>query len=760
MKRLLPYLKPYWLLIVMAVALLYVQANAELALPDYMSRIVNVGIQQSGIDNAVPDAMRAQQLDRLLLLVDEDDRELIRQNYTLVQPLSAEAIPYITRFPILDSEPVYVRGEIERETTAALDAALAPALAALSGIEQMAALVKEGGLSETPAGTDPAAGMTALGIDPSLLAALSEGADVFVLLEALPQAQKETASEAISAQTAALGESMVMQMARAQIRNEYLAMGVDVTGLQQRYILRIGLVMLLVSLLGGVCTITVGFLSSRTSSGVARDLRRAVFSKVESFSSSEFDRFSTASLITRSTNDITQVQMVVGMSIRMVAYAPIMGVGGVIRALGKSSSMWWLIALAVIALIGVLAVVFSAAMPRFRVIQSKIDRLNLVMREHLSGMMVIRAFNKQGDEARRFDTANTELTSISLYVARVMVTLMPVMTLIMTGLSLAIIWVGAHQIAQSALQVGDMMAFMQYAGQILMSFMMMSMMFINLPRAAVSGDRVADVLETELAIADPPSPRALPEPFSGSVEFRNVSFRYPSAQEDVLHAISFTAAPGETTALIGSTGSGKSTLVNLIPRFYDVTEGAILISGVDVREVRQADLRDRIGYIPQVATLFSGTIASNLLYGDREASPDVLQQATRIAQAEEFIAAREEGIDAEIAQGGANVSGGQRQRLSIARALVKRPPIFIFDDSFSALDYRTDAALRRALKEETGNSTVIIVTQRVATIRHAEQIIVLDEGRVVGRGTHSELMETCPTYQDIAFSQLSREELA
>jgi ATP-binding cassette subfamily B protein len=518
--------------------------------------------------------------------------------------------------------------------------------------------------------------------------------------------------------------------------------------------------MLLVSLVGGVSTIAVGFLASRTAAGSARDIRKDTFARVESFSSVEFDRFSTASLITRTTNDVTQVQMVIFMILRMVFYAPIIGIGAVIRALDTAPNMWWILAAAVVALLSLILVVFSISLPKFKIMQSLIDRLNLVTRENLSGMMVVRAFNKQQDEAQRFDMANRDLTDTSLFVARVMVTMMPVMMLLMNGLSLAIIWVGAQQVAAATMQVGDMMAFLQYAMQVVFAFLMMSMMFIFLPRAAVSGDRIADVLETELVIKDPEQPLQFERSIRGEIEFRDVSFRYPGALDDVLHNITFTARPGHTTALIGSTGCGKSTVVNLIPRFYDVSDGAVYLDGIDVRQVRQSDLRDRIGYIPQRGMLFSGTIESNLLYADQNASPETLQEAAEIAQASEFILTAADGFSAEIAQGGSNVSGGQKQRLAIARALVKKPPIYIFDDSFSALDFKTDSALRRALKQKTGDATVLIVTQRVATVKNADQIIVLDQGRVVGSGSHHELMETCETYQEIAYSQLSRGELA
>ncbi|MBN1563375.1 MAG: ABC transporter ATP-binding protein, partial [Anaerolineae bacterium] len=497
--------------------------------------------------------------------------------------------------------------------------------------------------------------------------------------------------------------------------------------------------------------------SARIAAGVARDLRRDLFRKIENFSNIEFDTFSTASLITRSTNDVTQVQNVLIMLLRIACFAPIMGVGGIIKAMDTDPNMWWIIAVAVFALLTLIVVLFTVALPKFRIVQSLIDHLNLVTRENLSGIMVVRAFNAQSFEEKRFDQANQDLTDTSLFINRAMAIMFPMMMLIMNGLSLTIIWVGSHQVAESAIQVGDMMAFMQYASQVVFSFFMISIMFIIVPRASVSGGRIADVLETESVIKDPAQPQQFAEPFTGSVEFRNVSFRYPGAEADVLHDLNFVAQPGQTTAFIGSTGSGKSTLINLIPRFYDVTEGAILVNGADIREVTQHDLRAKIGFMPQKATLFSGTIESNLRYGDETASQDDLALAANIAQASEFIAQKSEGMTAEIAQGGMNVSGGQRQRLSIARALVKKAPIYIFDDSFSGLDFKTDAALRRALKEQTNSSAVLIVTQRVSTILNADQIVVLDRGQIVGKGTHSELMTTCEVYREIALSQLGTE---
>lgn len=745
MLRLTRYLKPYLLLILTAIVLLFVQANAELALPDYLSRLVNNGIQQSGVENAVPQAIRQSQMDKLSTFMSADDRALVLDSYLLVEPGSAEAEQYVRDYPGLVDGPVYVLKDVEKTTIDSLNGIMGKALVVVSSIEQIIAdPAKAAAMGQT------------MGFD---LGKLPAGTDLFALLKQMPAAQTAQIVSAIDRQFAALGETMISQMAVNAVKNEYDALGMDTASLQRDYMLRIGGLMLLVSLLAGACAISVGYLASKTSSGVARDIRQALFTKIESFSSLELDKFSTASLITRSTNDVTQVQAVIGMIMRMVFYAPIIGIGGIIRALDKSASMWWIIALAVLVLLGLILIVFSISLPKFKMIQSLIDRLNLVMREQLSGMMVIRAFNKQAAEAERFDRANVDLTSTSLFVARVMATLMPVMMMVLNGLSLLIIWVGAHQVAQSTLQVGDMMAFMQYATQIVFAFLMLSMMFVFLPRAAVSGDRIADVLETRIVITDPAEPESFPEPFAGKIEFDHVDFRYPGALEDVLHDITFTAHPGQTTAFIGSTGSGKSTLVNLIPRFYDVTGGAIYLDGVDIRRVRQRDLRDKIGYIPQQGMLFSGTIESNLLYADKNATPETLYEAADIAQATEFVLANPEGFAAEIAQGGSNVSGGQRQRLSIARALVKRPPIYVFDDSFSALDFKTDSALRRALREKVGEATVLIITQRVATIKGADQIIVLDKGRVVGRGTHHELMEDCQEYREIANSQLSREEL-
>jgi ATP-binding cassette subfamily B protein len=584
--------------------------------------------------------------------------------------------------------------------------------------------------------------------------------DLFTMLAQMPADQKTSITTKVDEQFAALGDKMIEQAATRVVKNEYTALGMDTDKLQNDYILTTGGWMILLTLLSVICTIIVGYTSARIAAGMARDIRRAVFEKVEHFSNTEFDHFSTASLITRTTNDVTQIQMVVMMMVRMVFYAPLLGIGGLLKVISQDSPLAWLIGIAVLMLVSLIIIVFSIALPKFKLIQTLVDRINLVARENLAGMMVIRAFNMQPFEEKRFDKANVDLTAVSLFINRVMVIMMPLMMLIMNVLLVAIIWFGAHQVADSNMQVGDMLAFMQYAMQIVMAFLMLSFMFIIIPRASVSADRIAEVLATEPHIHDPKEPKQFPAPFKGAVEFRDVSFRYPGADTDALEHISFTAQPGQMTAFIGSTGAGKSTVVNLIPRFYEVTKGAILVDGVDIRAVTQHDLRDKIGYVPQKSSLFSGTIESNLLYADEHATPEMLQSAIEIAQAKEFVAEKEEGIAAEISQGGANVSGGQKQRLSIARAIVKKPPIYILDDSFSALDFRTDAALRRAFKEKAAGSTLLVVTQRVSTIKNAEQIIVLDDGRIVGKGTHHELLENCETYREIATSQLTKEELA
>ena len=746
MIRLFKYLKPYRILILLTIVLLFVQAFADLALPSYMADIVNVGIQQGGVENAVPVAIRQSSMDKVTIFMTEADKTRVLSDYTLVDKDSPDYATYVELYPTLAQEPVYVLNAVDEAEITWLNPVMGEAILIVSGIEQALA---------DP--TKAAAMAKGMGFD---FSKLPPGMDIYTVLAKLPPEQLAKIMSPFAAQFSTMSESMITQAAARPILAEYTALGMDTQKLSTSYIISIGAIMLLITLISGTCMIIVGYLSAQTGAGLARDLRRYVFQRVESFSATEFDKFSTASLITRSTNDITQIQMVVVIIMRMVFYAPIIAIGGIIRATQTSASMWWIIALAVIVLLGLIISVFAIALPKFKMIQSLLDRLNLVVRENLSGMMVIRAFNMQSFEETRFDKANIDVTRNYLFVNRVMVIMMPLMMLVMNIVTITILWVGAHQVAEANIQVGDMMAFMQYAMQILFSFLMLAMIFIMLPRAAVSGDRVADVLETDPVIKDPQEPRQFSEPFKGSIEFRNVSFRYPGAEEDVLHNINFIAQPGQTTALIGTTGSGKSTIVNLIPRFYEVTEGAVYVDGTDIREVMQHELRDRIGYIPQKGTLFSGTIESNLLYGDENASDEELKVAADIAQATEFIASGQAGMQSEVAQGGTNWSGGQKQRLAIARALVKKAPIYIFDDSFSALDFKTDATLRKALKEQTGQSTMLIVTQRIATIKNAEQIIVLDEGKIVGKGSHEELMEDSEIYRGIALSQLSKEELS
>jgi ATP-binding cassette subfamily B protein len=673
------------------------------------------------------------------------EQAVVLASYNLIEQSSPDFDQYLETYPALANEPVYVLKELDRDQMEALNSIMQKPQITVFFIEQMK--------------SDPARAAQMgkqLGFD---LSQIPAGTDIFAMLARLPGDQLSLVKAGIEQQLANMQDTLITAASVGAVRAEYQALGMDLVKIQTQYILQVGIVMLLVTLISGACAIGVGYVSARAAAGMSMDIRHDLFERVESFSSVEFDKFSTASLITRTTNDITQVQMVTIMVLRIVFFAPIIAVGGIIRAMGTATSMWWIIALTVMVLLGMIVVVFSIALPKFRIIQKLIDRLNLVTRESLSGMMVIRAFHMQAFEEKRFDKANQDLTSTMLFISRVMVVLLPVMMLIMNAAMLLIIWVGAHAVSRLQMQVGDMMAFMQYTMQIVFAFLMLSMMFIVLPRAAVSGDRIADVLDTEPSIKDIDQPRSFPQPFRGEIEFRNVNFRYPGAEEDILHDINFTALPGQTTAFLGTTGSGKSTIVSLIPRFYEITEGGVYIDGIDIRQVSQQDLRDRIGYVPQKSSLFSGTIESNLRFADQEASEEALLWATDIAQASDFISAREDGLQAEIAQGGANVSGGQKQRLAIARALVKQPPIYIFDDSFSALDYKTDSALRRALKERTSNSTLLIVTQRIATIKNAEQIIVLDEGRIVGKGSHSQLMQECDVYQGIALSQLSQEEL-
>ena len=752
-------MKPYLGGLLLAILLLFIQANADLALPDYMSRIVNVGIQQGGIEKAVPLVVSPDTFGQLLLFMSSDDADTVRSAYQL-SDANDDRVARLTRpYGGITADGVYV---ITEEGMARIDE-LEPPIAR--------ALIVVGGLAQATSNPAAAAAMASqLGIDLSTMAGAMTGdteetapidpTNPAAAIAAMPESVRMQVVDAVSGRLEAMGQAAVTAAGAAQVKAEYLSLGMSESRIQSRYTLQTGGIMLLLTLLSAFSAVMVGYVSARIAAGLTRDLRLGVFERVQNFAGPEFDKFSTASLITRSTNDVMQIQMVTVMMIRMVFFAPIIGVGGVLRALNKNSDMWWVIAAAVGVMSILIVIVYKIAVPKFKLMQKLVDRLNLVSRESLSGMMVIRAFNMEHHEEDRFDKANTELTDTTLFVNRVMVVMMPIMMLIMNGLSLFIIWVGAHQIAESAMQVGDMMAFLQYTMQIVFAFIMLSMMFIMLPRAAVSADRIADVLETEPTIRDPEQPAVIGGDFSPSVEFRNVSFRYPGGTENAICNVSFTAEPGKTTAFIGATGSGKSTVVNLIPRFYDVTEGEVLVGGTDVREVTQHDLRDQIGCVPQRATLFSGTIASNLRFADEDASDETLTDAVAIAQAQEFVESRAEGMEAEISQGGANVSGGQKQRIAIARALVKQAPIYLFDDSFSALDLKTDARLRRALKSRTTGSTVILVSQRVSTIMNADQIIVLDEGTVAGKGTHDELMASCDVYREIATSQLTEEELS
>lgn len=720
MVKLMRYLKKSAGYIVLIMGLLFLQAYCDLSLPDYTSKIINVGIQQGGIEDSVSQKMRTSTMEALSVFMDEDDMAQVEKYYEE------------------DGDTCVLKDDISKEEREDLDQLLEKPLMMYygmsSGSEDSKAMTEKMGL---PEGTDP-----------------------IQALAAMPEEMRVQILQAMNEKLEDMPESIVSQSAVLAVKEEYSALGEDLDKIQMDYIIKSGAQMVLMALVIMLAAVTVTFLSSRVAARMGHDLRGDIYSKVIGFSSNEYHKFSTASLITRSTNDVQQVQQVMTMTFRILLYAPILGIGGVIKVLNTDASMTWILGVAVALILLVILVLFKIAMPRFTKLQTLIDRLNLVTREILTGIPVIRAFSREKFEEDRFEVANEELTKTNLFVNRCMTFMMPLMMLIMNGVSVMIIYFGAHAVDNGSMQVGNVMAFIQYAMQIIMSFLLITAMSIMIPRANVAAVRINEVLDTEGSIEDPVSPELPQENLKGTVEFDHVSFAYPGAGENVLNDISFTAKKGQTVAVIGSTGSGKSTLVNLIPRFYDVTKGAVKVDGVDVRKMTQHQLRDCLGYVPQKGVLFSGTIDSNIRYGKEDISSEEVEQAAQIAQATEFIDTKPEKYKSPIAQGGTNVSGGQKQRLSIARAIAKKPEIFIFDDSFSALDFKTDSNLRKALKESTKDATTIIVAQRISTILNADQIIVLDEGHMAGIGTHKELMKNCEVYRQIAMSQLSEEELA
>lgn len=735
MFKIAKYLKPFFMSILAVIVLLALQAVCDLSLPEYTSKIVNVGIQQGGIENSVPNVIREKQLDTLTHFMSGDDKNLVLNNYKLLAKNNIsndEYEKYIEKYPVLKDENLYELSTEDKETIDKLNKIMSKAIMETQGL---AMSIEKGSIPNVPMATD-----------------------VNTLVNTMPKEQFDLLKKSIDEKIESIDENMLTQSSIYFIKDEYQKIGIDTDKMQTNYVLYSGAKMLSIALLSMAATVTVGFIAAKIAAGMGRNLRGQVFEKVVSFSNTEFDKFSTASLITRSTNDIQQIQTVSVMLIRMVFYAPILALGGIIKVLSTDTSMGWIIGVAVMAIISVVLVLFGLAVPRFKKVQKLVDKLNLVTREMLTGILVIRAFSNQKTEEKRFDNTNTDLRKTNTFVNRIMTMMMPVMMLIMNLITILIVWVGAHKIDSSLMQVGDMMAFIQYTMQIIMAFLMISMLSVILPRASVSAQRIDEVLTTDLEIEDMENP--VEAKGKGVLEFKNVSFKYSNAEGNVLSNINLKAEPGKTTAIIGSTGSGKSTLINLIPRFYDVTEGEILLDGVDIRNLKQHDLREKIGYVPQKGILFSGTIESNIKYGNKHASEEDIEKSASIAQAMEFIEKKEEKFESHIAQGGTNVSGGQKQRLSIARAIAKKPQIYIFDDSFSALDLKTDAKLRKELKSETIKSTVIIVAQRISTIINAEQIIVLDEGKIVGLGTHEELLQNCEVYKQIAASQLTKEELA
>lgn len=747
MFKVLKYLKNSFIAVIAIVIFLCIQAMTDLALPEYTSKIVNIGIQQGGIENVAPEAIRQSQMDNLLILTNDDDE--ILQQYTLVSKENLEEKEYqnyLKKYPIIETENIYVQNKLTSDEQDELNSIMAKPILKLMNLqnEEMSKQIKDTLLSNIP----------------EQQRAIMADMPLIDILKNMPEEQLEQVLAGVTDQLSQMTESVLMQAAISATKQEYQALGIDTDDMQIKYILMTGLQMLGVALISMTAAVTIMLLSSRVAAKLGKTLRDKLFKKVISFSTKEFREFSTASLITRSTNDIQQIQMLITMLFRVVVYAPIIGIGGFIKVLTESdNSMAWIIGVAILAILFIVGTLFIIAMPKFRTLQTLIDKLNLVSREILTGLQVIRAFNREKSEEERFEKANQKLMKTNIFVNRSMSIMMPALMLVMNSITVLIVWVGGHNVDNGSIQVGDMMAFIQYTMQIVMSFLMISMISIMLPRAHVSAKRITEVLESENAIKDPENPKKFDKNKKGLVEFRQVSFRYPDADSEILTDINFVAQPGKTTALIGSTGSGKSTVVNLIPRLYDVTQGEIVIDGVNIKDVTQKDLRDIIGFVPQKGVLFSGTIESNIKYSNPDMPDEVMEEAARIAQATEFIENKPDRYKTEIAQGGNNVSGGQKQRLSIARAIAKDPEIYVFDDSFSALDLKTDAALREALAEKTKDKTVIIVAQRISTILNADQIIVLEEGKIVGKGTHQELMQTNETYQQIALSQLSKEEL-
>ena len=741
MVKVLKYLKSSWISIVVIIALLIGQAMCDLSLPDYTSNIVNVGIQQGGIEETAPKVIRASSMDKLLLLMDEKDADTIQNSYTYISKEHAKE-EEIEDYPALEKEDVYELKDLSKEELDSLESLMSKPMMMLSMLsdEKVANEIVDGIVANTTMefATRP---------------------DLFTLLEQMPESIKKEMLAESEKQVKDMPDSVVDQAAVAYVREEYKAVGLSTDSIQTNYIFITGLKMLGLALASMTATILVGLLGARLAARLGRTLRKNVFTKVMDFSKTEMKEFSTASLITRTTNDVQQVQMVMVMLLRVCFYAPIIGIGGVIKSMNTNSSMAWIIAVAVMAVLSIVIVLFALAMPKFKVFQKFVDRLNLVTREILSGLPVIRAFATEKVEEERFDDANLRLSKLALFIDRTMGLMMPLMMLTMNTIVIVILWKGSYAIDDGLMQVGDIMAYIQYTMQIIMAFLMISMVSIILPRASVSAKRITEVLDTDIAIKDPEEEGKERASEKGVVEFKDVSFHYPDAEENVIEHISFKAMPGRTTAFIGSTGSGKTTVINLIPRFYDVTEGSITVDGVDVRKMKTKKLRDKIGFVPQKGVLFTGTVRSNIKYSDPTMSDERMVKAAEIAQATEFIEALPNQYDYEIAQGGTNVSGGQKQRLSIARAIAKDPEIYIFDDSFSALDFKTDAILRSELKKVTKNSTVLIVAQRISTILHADQIVVLNEGKIAGIGTHKQLMKNCDVYKEIALSQLSEEEL-